>query len=54
MSVYTKEKIKLSLLFLAFIVVVLVAINIVFSSINKTLKRISESQNRIITILEKK
>ena len=54
MSIYTREKIKLSLLLLAFIIVGRRAINIVFSSINTTLKDISNSQDHIISILETK
>ena len=45
MSLYTKIKIKLSLILLAFVVSLLVSINIVFSSIENTLKVIDKQQN---------
>ena len=54
MSIYTKEKVKLSLLLIALILTILITFNIIFTSIERSLKQISASQDRIITILEQK
>lgn len=59
MSVYNKERVKLTFLFVAFLLVTFVSINIIVTSIlrsiriERSLNHISNSQDQIISILNK-
>lgn len=48
MSIHTKEKIKLTFITITFILVVLVSLNIIFSSIHNSLKNPKNSQINIL------